>query len=72
MIEFGEASMLMTKVVGLETEPIGVFLLDSRDDRADSTFTRASGHRYCQTLMRSRQGESILLMAEDLTCPAAQ
>lgn len=71
MIEFKEASMLMTKVVGLETEPVGVFLLDSRDDRAESTFTRASGRRYCQALMRARQGESILLTAEDLTCPAA-
>jgi uncharacterized protein (DUF169 family) len=71
MIDLREASELMRETLGLEFEPVGVFLLGPEDDRADASFVRAHRHRYCQALMRARRGEHVLLMAEDLSCPAA-
>lgn len=32
---------------------------------------RLNRHRYCQALMRARDGESVLLDAEGISCPAA-
>jgi len=71
MLEFARAALRMKEVLGLEAEPVAVYLLGPGDHRADASFARASGHRYCQALMRARRGERILLASQDLACPAA-
>jgi len=59
-------------ILGLETDPVAVFLLpDASANAAFEGFTRVAGHRYCQLLMRARNGESLLLEPEGLACPAA-
>ncbi len=68
----GLAETRLRHVLGLETEPVAVFLL--RNDSAEpalETFERVTAHRYCQVLMRARHGESLLLEPDGLTCPAA-
>jgi len=59
-------------ILGLNTEPVAVFLLKhGAANTAFEGFTRVAGHRYCQILMRARNGESLLLEPEGLACPAA-
>jgi len=65
------AAQRMKEILGLETEPVAVFLLGPDDARADGAFTRVRGHRFCQLLMRARRGESVMLTAGELACPAA-
>lgn len=71
MLDRGAAARRMKEILGLETEPVAVFLLGARDDRADEAFTKVSGHRFCQLLMRARRGESVMLTGGELACPAA-
>lgn len=67
----GQQSARMKQILGIETEPVGVFLIGAEDDRDFSAFENVSGHRYCQLLMRARGGEAVLLKPEDFACPAA-
>ena len=53
---------------GLETFPVGVSLLAGNGTPGAK---RLEGNRYCQALMRARHGESVLLDAAGLACPAA-
>ena len=71
MLEYAATARRMKEVLGLEAEPVAVYLLRPEDERGGNSFTRAPGHRYCQALMRARRGERILLTSQDLACPAA-
>lgn len=53
---------------GLATFPVGVSLLAGNGTPGTE---RLEGNRYCQALMRARHGESVLLNAAGLACPAA-
>ena len=65
-------SKRLTEILGLETDPVAVFLLPPRPvDPAFDSFERVSGHRYCQLIMRARHGESLRLDPGELACPAA-
>jgi hypothetical protein len=48
---------------------VGVNFL--RDLAPGQEVERAKGHRFCQAVMRAREGERLLLTAEDIACPAA-
>jgi len=62
----------MKEILGLETEPVAVFLLPSGPmNPAFGSFGKVAAHRYCQILMRARHGESLRLDAGELACPAA-
>jgi uncharacterized protein (DUF169 family) len=62
----------MKEILGIETEPVAVFLLPSgADNQAFDGFVEVTGHRYCQLLMRARHGESLRLTPEGIACPAA-
>ncbi len=71
MLALGRAALRMKEILGLDAEPVAICLLGPCDPRADASFTRAPGHRYCQALMRARRGERILLTSQELACPAA-
>lgn len=54
----------------LSTSLVGVkFIFNSSD--IPSTITKLTGHRYCQALMKARQGNHVILDAEGIACPAA-
>ena len=66
------AANRLKKILGLETEPVAVFLLPPGPvNPAFDAFGKAAGHRYCQLLMRARHGESLRLDPAELACPAA-
>lgn len=64
-----EESRTIRSAIGLECHPVGVNFL--RDLALEQDVERAKGHRFCQAVMRARQGERLLLTAEDIACPAA-
>lgn len=66
------AANRLKEILGLETEPVSVFLLPrGAASPAFEGFARVAGHRYCQLLMRARHGESLRLDPDELACPAA-
>jgi uncharacterized protein (DUF169 family) len=68
MISNLAASDLLKAAVGLRSEPVGVKFVN---DHEQPGFTEVHDHRYCQTMMRARSGESLLLSADGISCPAA-
>lgn len=59
-------------LLGLRTEPVAVFLLPPGPVPAEwDGASRLKGHRWCQALMRARHGQTVLLDAEGIACPAA-
>jgi uncharacterized protein (DUF169 family) len=72
MNKLSEQHQLLKIILGLETEPVGVFLLtEGSDPGLFRQWERLSHHRYCQVLMQARSGKSVVLEAEELACPAA-
>ena len=60
---------MLRDAIGLRSHPAGVSFL--RDLAPAQEVERAKGHRFCQAVMRARQGERLLLTAEEIACPAA-
>jgi len=61
----------MKEILGLETEPVAVFLLPPGPvPPVLDSFAPVAAHRYCQLLMRARRGESLSLEPAELACPA--
>jgi uncharacterized protein (DUF169 family) len=65
------AAKRLVEILGLDTEPVAVFLLGPESPPPAASFIKIKGQRYCQLLMRARHGESVLLVPEELACPAA-
>ena len=65
------AERRLIEILGIDTEPIAVFLLGSESPHPTASVKKVTGHRYCQLLMRARHGESVALAPEELACPAA-
>ena len=61
----------LVEILGLDTEPVAVFLPGPESTLPAKSFKNVTGHRYCQLLMRARHGESVMLAPEELSCPAA-
>lgn len=56
--------------LGLRFSPVGVRLLSDESEQADGAKVLRK-HRYCQAVMRARQGDHVVLTAQELSCPAA-
>ena len=70
MSSIAVAADRLKEILGLETEPVAVFLLPpGAASPAFDGFARVAGHRYCQLLMRARHGESLRLEPSELACP---
>lgn len=57
-------------ILGLSVSPVGVRFLDDGDVQGIGV-ERLEGHRYCQAVMRARQGAHVFLDGEGISCPAA-
>lgn len=70
--DYKSVATLLKNILSLGSEPVGVFLLD-REASKDvfSEWERLEGHRYCQALMKARQGRPAILDKAGLVCPAA-
>ena len=65
------AARRLVEILGIDTDPVAVFLLGPESSPPTAPFKRVTGHRYCQLLMRARHGESVFLVPDELACPAA-
>ena len=65
------AAATLKDLLGLQADPVAVFLLAGNDLGPFESWAPVRGHRYCQALMRARRGASVLLRPEELACPAA-
>jgi uncharacterized protein (DUF169 family) len=71
-VKMASTGARLKELLGLETEAVAVFLLPPGQGRVPfSSFRRLEKHRYCQALMRARHGEAVLLVPEEMACPAA-
>ncbi len=58
------------QILGLSTSPVGVKFIETGNS-VPQNIKNLSGHRYCQALMKARQGEHVQLDGEGISCPAA-
>jgi len=70
MIDIQANAHRLIRILGLAAPPVGVRFLRS-DQSMPEKMIRLNQHRYCQALMRARSGQSVLLDAEGISCPAA-
>lgn len=62
-----EATAKMMSILDLSYSPVGVKFTDEVPENA----VILRKHRYCQALMKARQGEVVVLPGQEITCPAA-
>jgi len=53
------AARRLVEILGIDTEPVAVFLLGPESPPPTESFRNVNGYRYCQLLMRARHGESV-------------
>jgi len=70
-VDNAAAARRLVEILGIDTEPVAVFLLGPESALLAKSFKNVTGHRYCQLLMRARHGESVVLAPDELACPAA-
>jgi len=66
-----EKARILKDKIGLGSFPVGVKFVLSESDLTYPGIKRLHRHRYCQALMRARQGEHVILDSEGIACPAA-
>lgn len=67
-----EQSIKLKKILGLEREPVGIkFMNEDEIAKLKNDYDSTTKTRYCQALMRAGNGESILITADNITCPAS-
>ena len=68
-VEFRKLGAEMKDILGLRWSPVGVRLMATEEKvpNADELVK----HRYCQAVMRAREGSNVLLRKDELSCPAA-
>lgn len=60
----------MVEILELTGSPVGVKLL-SKGQKLPIRATILKNHRYCQAIMKARDGEDVILNKEGISCPAA-
>jgi len=68
-MDLKEKAKALTNILGLSYEPIAVKFLE-RKVSLDG-FEIPSERRYCQVLMGAREGKKLLLLGDNISCPAA-
>jgi uncharacterized protein (DUF169 family) len=71
IIKLKEKAKELKEQIGLNTYPVGVKFFFSKNFEILEGTKRLEGHRYCQALMKARNGEHVLLDKEGISCPAA-
>lgn len=64
-----ENARKMKDILGLGAEPVGVKFIHGTVVLEGAE--QLAHHRYCQALMKARQGHKVLLNADGIVCPAA-
>jgi len=64
-------SQKLEDILGLETPPIAVKIIKTEDPLPDIKLPTQMS-RYCQLLMLAKKGQTLMLTAENIACPAAK
>jgi uncharacterized protein (DUF169 family) len=67
--EIRELGALIKSFLNIQTFPVGVKFLESEEFPSDAVVL--NGTRYCQALMKARNGEKVILDGKGISCPAA-
>jgi len=68
--EFKNLSLRMVEILDLSSSPVGVRLL-SKGQKTPNEATVLKNHRYCQAIMKARNGKNVILDKKGISCPAA-
>jgi uncharacterized protein (DUF169 family) len=72
MTDQRDCAARIEELIGLETHLVGVLVQGPDDDATPyADWQRVESHRYCQALMEARHGEKVVLLPEEISCPAA-
>jgi len=74
MVRLMENKILSQKledILGLDSPSVGVKIIKTEDPLPDIKLP-AQNSRYCQLLMLARKGQTLMLNAEKIACPAAK
>lgn len=66
-----EKAVLLKQKINLNTSAVGVKFIFKGTTVSTDNAEPLSGHRYCQALMKARQGKHVTIDAEGMACPAA-
>jgi uncharacterized protein (DUF169 family) len=64
-------SQKLEELLGLDYSPIAVKIINKKEPLPDIKLP-AQNSRYCQILMLARKGQTLMLTAEKIACPAAK
>ena len=68
MDRFEKINKILMESVGLSSLPVGVKFYDTIPNNG---YKFAEDHRFCQLIMRARNGEGLVLTKDEISCPAA-
>ncbi|MGC8816801.1 MAG: DUF169 domain-containing protein [Candidatus Hadarchaeum sp.] len=67
--KFRKLGTEIKELLGLRWSPVGVRLMSTEGEVSNAE--ALVKHRYCQAVMKAREGHNILLKKDELSCPAA-
>ncbi|MCD6453032.1 MAG: DUF169 domain-containing protein [Dehalococcoidales bacterium] len=68
-MNFDKAAKIMKDILGLISEPIADKFLEDKGEVND--FKMPGERRYCQVLVSAREGQKLIVTADNIACPAA-
>jgi len=68
-MDLEKSAKVLTEILGLKYPPIAVKFFEKVE--ALDGFTLPGDRRYCQILMGAREGQKLMLTADNIACPAA-
>jgi len=68
-MDLENSAKVLTEILGLKYSPIAVKFFEKVE--ALDGFKLPSDRRYCQILMGAREGQKLMLTADNIACPAA-
>jgi len=69
MVDYAECSRKMVEILGLKYEPVAVTLIKKGQPLPEGVPEPEKNIRHCQSIMRARKGECLLLPASKHACP---
>ncbi len=68
MLNYAEISDKLKTILGLESEPVAVTLLKPGDEVPEGYMAPEKGLSHCQSIMKARKGESLVISADNQKC----
>ncbi|MCG7843833.1 MAG: DUF169 domain-containing protein [Methanomassiliicoccales archaeon] len=68
MIDYAISSQVLMDILGLKTEPVAVTLVKKGEPLPEGYQVPEKNIRHCQSIMRARRGEKLLLAGEKHAC----